>query len=295
MKYIKRKVPFIIILLFTTLFFIVAFGMLHARGDGNFISQNKYFVANVPPTPIRRISVPYNRNNVPSNMPFTQETGFYPMFDMDELISMSSLVVRGTVAGVSYPFFIENVFGNQQLFTEYYVYVHEILRGETSTNEVTVRLRGGVTRAHAHVFECNPTFTIGGEYLLFLTVPIGGSFDTLGYYYYLTIGGRQSVFRQAAPLHEIEAFSDEQDGIFVQYERIIPDSIRISEFRNDVATINELIPAPTAQCLRQKSADAVMGNVERGILIMSDYELEEWIDEILNPFIHLEARIVLVE
>jgi len=264
--------------------------------EGLYVSENEIDAEIQYTVPVRRTLPADDRYIVPDNMPFVTDSVLFLEFTRDELARRSSLIVRGVVSGVSYPFFAESALGNQQLFTEYYVEVREILRGETSASEIAVRLQGGITDSFIHLVEGSPRFDIGGEYLFFLTIPTGMYFDTMGYYYYL-IAGEQSVFQHVSfASHEAGQFSYDTEGVFVQYGRATPDNmVGFSEIRGDIERINDMTPVLTAQDIRQMSADALRGNVERGVLVMSDDELQEWIDEILNPPSYLAARIILVE
>lgn len=279
---------------------IVTAGALLAYGNRRTMTKDNYTVKETTNTklayvtPIRRASMPYNRDNMPTNIPVTMEWRSYRVHLKDELISISSLAVHGVVTGVSYSFFVEHPLGSRQIFTEYYLEVYEVLRGETHASEIAVRLQGGITENYAHFVNNNPEFVIGREYILFLTIPTGADFDTLGYYYYLIAGG-QSVFQQIDPLNGLESFPDEMDRYFIQYERVIPNVFNISDFRSEIARLYDTAPVPTAQDLRQKSAEGVRGNVERGVLVMSDKEFEELIDKILNSHMYPMARIVLAE
>jgi len=296
---IKRIMSHLIVLC-AVLILIVAISVFHIRDNYTVVAENLY-VGDAYNNeeiqyalPIRRTLPACDRRLVPENMPFISDMLSFPELTKDELTSRSSLVIRGVITGVSYPFFVEDEFGHRQLFTEYYVEVREILRGETFTSEIAVRLQGGVTESFIHLVDCSPEFNIGEEYLLFLTIPTGEQFDTFGYYYYYLTLGPQSVFQHVLSVsREVEHFSYGEYDSFVQYGRVIHDVLGFSELKMEIERINNVIPVPTAQDLRQKSADAVMGNVERGVLTMSDDELEELIYEILNQ--RSTSRVVLVD
>ena len=84
----------------------------------------------------------------------------------------SSLVIRGQVIERSDPLIIEHIeSGARNVFTDYYVKIHEILRGQPKSDVISVRIEGGVVSGSTLVTTFNPNFVKGGEHLLFLTVP----------------------------------------------------------------------------------------------------------------------------
>ena len=110
-----------------------------------------------------------------------------PQYPVDQMLEEVSLVVRGTVLGFDY-LNIRHVDGTaDMLFTDYYVDVHETLRGEAETDEnslIRVRTLGGENDTSISI-NSELNLKIGTECLFFLFKPAGGDYNTgeYGYYY----------------------------------------------------------------------------------------------------------------
>ena len=121
-----------------------------------------------------------------------------------------------------------------------------------------------------------------------MTIPTGGIFDTPGYYYYI-IGGLQGVFIRS--YHDIvQGFVEGVETNFFQYGRS-NDVMSFVEFREMIETVNATVPLRTVESIRRSGADALRRNVERGVLNISDEELEERVNRIMNAPLH-PARII---
>ncbi len=113
------------------------------------------------------------------------ETGLVEEKSLDDLVGESSLIVRGKVEASSV-IQVESPQGGVTNFTDYSVAVTETIRGEEQ-EQVTVRVRGGLTGNLNVVNEDSPELLPEGKYLFFLYQPgMGGGFNTEGDYYYIT-------------------------------------------------------------------------------------------------------------
>ena len=227
--------------------------------------------------------IPLTMENANPELPLTTMSGSYPMRSEQDLMEMASLVVHGRVIGRSHAFTVENMFyGASTIFTDYFIEVYEILRGETDSTTITVRVEGGATNERTLITTFTPTFVRNSEYLLFLTIPSGDVFDTPGDYYYI-IGGSQGVFER----NPIQRFADGMEVIdFIQYGiSASAFDFGLMELRTEIEEVNIAVPIPTEYDLRQQSIEALKRTVANGVLTLSDEELEEWINDIYTaPF-----------
>lgn len=120
----------------------------------------------------------------------------YPRFDLTELATRAEFIVKGTVSGKSDPIKIKpNNGGDASLFTDYYLDVETVFRGETDRETVAVRLQGGELDDFIVESEDEAQIKIGASYIFFLYKPVSGRYVTEGDYYE-TVGGPQAVFTQ---------------------------------------------------------------------------------------------------
>ena len=242
--------------------------------------------------PIRRTSPPnqYRTDDVSFDH-MVISRGIDVFRTTQDLTEISSLVVRGTVTGSSYPFIVEYACGNRAIRTEYYITVHEVLRGETSAQEVTIRLRGGTIGNFRYVVTFNPDFVIGTEYILFLVAPLSD------YYYYL-VGGSQGVFVASTGPVGV-------DGDTVSFARYgdvatarsgntnnVQCTMVLADLRAEIEAINSIIPIPTREYMLQQQVNALIANLESGFLCMTDDELSAEIYEIMSRPNNYSTRVV---
>ena len=110
-------------------------------------------------------------------------------YEYNELIENSCLIVRGKVIGSSDPICITPTGGgDDSLFTDHYLEITHILRGEASVGAVVnVRTQGGETHALKVVCEFSPTIQQGDEVVAFLyRHNVGGGYTTDEDYYRIT-------------------------------------------------------------------------------------------------------------
>lgn len=265
-----------------TLLSILALALITATFIHGFYEPDSYNYSHVKIQECTEYEwVALTMENANPDRPLTTLSGSFPRHSEEDLMEMSALVVHGRVVGRTQAFTVENSFyGASTIFTDYFVEVYEVLRGEVDSTTITVRVEGGATSERTLITTFTPTFIRGGEYLLFLTVPSGDAFDTQGDYYYI-IGGSQGVFER----NPIQRFSDGEGDInFIQYETPI-FKFDIMELRSEIEEVNIATPIPTEYVLRQQGIDALKRTVANGVLDLTDEELEEWIYELYNaPF-----------
>jgi len=205
--------------------------------------------------------------NANPDLPITVLSASYIKFSLNELMERATLVIHARTVEKTKSFIVENIADNaQSVFTDYHFEILEVFRGIVDTDIVTVRLEGGATSERVVLNNSAPSFTLNDEYILFLTIPDGGWFDTPGDYYYL-IGGTQGVFRGRT------------QNSTAYYDNSLIDFV-LADFCKDIESVNNEIPVPTIESLMNERVEALKGNVARGVLKMTDEELEEWINEI---------------
>jgi len=192
-------------------------------------------------------------------------TGIWPEFSEDFLMETASLVVHGSVTRASESFLVESVCGVRTVFTDYYIYVYEIFRGSPLEQEIVVRIEGGSTGEMVLETTLTDVLEIGEEYILFLVVPSGGIMDTPGYYYYL-LGGPNGIFRREMPTEFFPFSRDGEDEVIFEQLGIFDKEFDLSELRDEIEKVNALIPPPQEDDFRQMEIDAILENIENGIL-----------------------------
>ena len=201
--------------------------------------------------------------------------GTFPYFSEEDLMGTAALVIHGRAVGRSAPFFIENIYtAGRSVFTDYRFEVYEVLRGETSSREVIVRMEGGMTQEMRLVVSHTPEFEQEREYLLFLNIPGGGPFDTPGEYFYI-VGGLQGVFPKDEGRRDSKL-------VFEQY-RAQEKEFEVTEFRASIEAINETVPIRSAEELRAQGVENMRTSIEHGVFYMSEEYLYEMANAPLFP------------
>ena len=200
---------------------------------------------------------------------------------LENMVELSCLIVHGRITGVSYPFTVISMYatpwGNKKIFTEYYIQVIDVFRGETTVSEIPFRMFIGLTDS-VWLHLDNPMFTMGGEYIIFLHAPDGCGFDTPGYYYYHRMR-TQAVYRRET------SFETGRWGaaVFVQYsDRFNIEPIELPVLRDEKLRLSAIHPLLTPEDFRQMSVDALKANIESGFLYLTEEQLQAEIYEILN-------------
>lgn len=158
----------------------------------------------------------------------------YARVEYGELPVLSTLVIKGKITDKSEELLIEGVDGAMPMcFTDTYVEIEEVYRGEPEGNTIAVRQEGGsksVDGKAAFVSESNASLESGDVCILFLYQPNhGGAYNTEGDYYMIT-GGNQGVFLQA------------EDGLFTHQLEAYTERIDLQNFGAYIATVNEESP-----------------------------------------------------
>ena len=209
----------------------------------------------------------------------------FPFFEEEELMARAALIVYGRVVRESNPFWIECYFGSRTLYRDFYIKPYEILRGETTLDEVVVRIRGGETEDLIYMVTHSPNFQIGEKYLLFLAGPCGSPFDTPGDYFYI-IGGSQGVFEVEEPPSGFDR--NDEEIIFEQVTGSF--EFTLTALKEELEEINETVPIRNEEDLWQEAIDNFRGNMERGVFVWDAAALEEMENRPLRP-----ARIIEIE
>ena len=222
---------------------------------------------------------------------------------LERHLKETAIIVHGTVTGRSEPFWVENEHGARDIYIDYFIEVHEILRGATDAHVLTVRVMGdGVIRDGDYDLFISTDFVsgfeLGDEYILFLTEPLG-PFVTPGYYYSVRGHDPRAVFRRSPFGLPTWGEEDTIDAVlfYPQMGGIcdLPDMLTLSVLREMLVEINATVPVETAESFRQQVADelwaAAHGGAEIGIMgygssSLTDKELERLeadIADILAP------------
>jgi len=197
-------------------------------------------------------------------------------YSQEDLMEESALVVRGTVINVSHPFFIENIYsGGQDIFTDYLIEVHEVLRGETDQTEIIVRTMGGVTNEIVSTTNFHPNFRIGTQYLLFLGMLGGGDFDVPGEYYAI-LGGLQGIFSTTADPSETR-------GLTVFDQAVGGEFFGLGELRDEIEAVNAEVPIPDEDYYREMGRRNMQQSIDNGVFTMTDEEFYESVNRPWYP------------
>ena len=173
----------------------------------------------------------------------------------EELLEQAMLIVHGTVTGRSESFQVENEYGARELYTNYFVEVHEVLRGETAEHELTIRVFGGEVEGLIVKLDCDLNFEIGDEYILLLWQPIG-PFVTPGHYYTVMGHDSRAVFPRSPFGLPTWGEEDTIDGVlFVPHWGLYVDPFTLTELREMLVEINATVPVLTPEAVLQQGAD----------------------------------------
>lgn len=197
-------------------------------------------------------------------------SALWPAISERELMESSSLIVRGRVETRSEPFIVENTRGGMTAqfadFVDYSIEVHEVLRGETPGDEIVLRVQlfpedpPGVVSFGIYRL----ALEVGGEYLLFLSLPGESLFDTPGYYYYPNWWFQGVFARQGEGLYGQRSFG----GTFA-----------LEALRDELVDVNATVPPPTEEDNRQRMLEVLEQNMS-GVLVWNE---EYWQEAITRP------------
>lgn len=96
--------------------------------------------------------------------------GLVAYMSLDDLKDDACLVVAGTIIGVSEPYQIQAIDADMIWhYTDYYLKPSNVLRGEWDSDEaITIRTRGGLIDNINFIYDVEPEYQIGEEYIVFL-------------------------------------------------------------------------------------------------------------------------------
>ena len=180
---------------------------------------------------------------------------------LEDLFSESALVVRGTVSEPSESLKIRSTRGSDAIYTDYKFDVSELLRGNDSDDELTIRVQGGTIRNVTEVYEHSPVLSGENEYLLFLYKPArGGAYNTDGDYYYI-LGLTQGTFVK------------DEDGDFISGTGVVLPADDIAQYVNNAGPVN-------VNYFREEYIANQKRNLETGFITQEEYnKLMDEIDE----------------
>lgn len=188
-----------------------------------------------------------------------------------EIITRSSLVAIGCISEVSDPFQIKPVGGGDpSAFTDYSFQISEILRGESASDTVVVRIQGGTTDRLTTVVEEAPELEVGQEYLLFLYQPgRGGAYNTEGDYYYIT-GVNQGAFA-ISPETPLDIATADSDVEFVSAATDAPVNWSLRDAAESIQAVNEEQPADEAYVYEQ-AYENWQHNLDSGFITQEEFD-----------------------
>lgn len=196
----------------------------------------------------------------------TVTTGLIAEQSVDELEKSSTAVLLGKIVDKSDAFEITSVTGATSNFTDYYLEVLVVYRGDKSEGDtVSIRLNEGIVGNLEVIDETGPTFEIGQEYVVFLYNPgVGGDFNTEGDYYYVN-GVTQGVYPYNGEDELISEFDADKDDTNVDELKL-----SIEELKNNIQIVNEEYPVSEIN-LRQEIIDNLTHNYENGFITEEQY------------------------
>lgn len=205
--------------------------------------------------------------------PWGSGTSYIIPLSLEEMVEMSSLVIRGRVLGFDYLTIQEAGSEATMPYTDYYVEVLDILRGEPYDSErIIVRAEGGENDELIAINE-DLCLSVGEEYVFFLYTPAvsGARYNTEGDYYsiiYKNVGlfnvgekrsgsaDSESAPRKIAPYYKTELNRDELD---------------YSAFSEKMEEYNEQIPVDEDYFLK-RAQDGLKKNLDSGYISQEEYD-----------------------
>ena len=214
------------------------------------------------------VSQLFNRQNEANaqDLDFKVEiSGSIVRVEYEDLFAQSSLVVLGTVTGCE-RIGIETATGGFRYFTNYYVDVKDVYRGESAQKTIVVRVMGASEMPTAvpgvsvwvSSFETS-SFRQGETCVLFLYEPnFGGAYETRDDYYYV-VGVNQGIFRA-------------QSGVdYGSYRSIAyAEVINPETFKAEMIAINEAVPIDYDYHINYMK-DSLLKNYENGQISEEGY------------------------
>jgi len=213
---------------------------------------------------------------------FVESSSSYPDRGFEEIVEMSSLVVRGTVTKESKELLIRSVDGHsKQWFYDTFVDVSEVYRREAPDKRIAVRLSGGPDLGEDVFVAAQDGLSLqpGDECILFLWKPnFGGDCITKGDYY-LPVSSIQAAYF----LHKDGGFTcSKSDKV-----------LHLESFKGEMAELNAKLPIDY-DFHRKQIEGALRGNIESGF-VTTDGELKRFYDEIDSYAEIISSKDVIAE
>lgn len=197
-------------------------------------------------------------------------SGTLVAMDQEDLMEQATLVIRGKVAGQSDAFRVSPVFGGDPtIFTDYYVEVYEVLRGDSASpsDTITVRIQGGTVDNLRVIAEEAAELNADDEVLLYLYTPgMGSGYNTEGDYYYI-VGVNQGAY-VLDESSEIMKFSASDDESFVNKEG---EKVDFQETKEEVENFSEIVPVDE-DAVYNDFLETCNKNLKSGFITQEEYD-----------------------
>ncbi len=181
--------------------------------------------------------------------------------DYEFLSTKSMLVICGKVVDQSEAFQIIPVFGGEPMnYTDYYLEVADVLRGNTDLNKtIIVRVRGGLVNDVEIIDYEAAKFNLNDQILVFLYQPnMGSAYNTKGDYYYV-LGDTQGVFYPESSNSDL--FTNEY-GMSIKWTQAIADFEEI----NNINPVDEF-------WIYNEFLDNQKRNLDNGSITQEEYDM----------------------
>ena len=207
-------------------------------------------------------------------------SGILPTITVSDMIDQASLIA---VCEYVAPIDVIRVLGRN--FTNHKMKVTEVLRGEETKEEITVRAEGGRAGGYNFIYEDGVEFSTGDKYLLFLYNPgTDDPYNTEGDHYFI-VGVSQGAMRlidERDHHYEMlkidgEAYASGSRASFkVSLESSLDtaafDSVIVLDgFRSILAKMNETVPINYNYVREQRLINA-KANYENGVISKEKYD-----------------------
>lgn len=257
----KKLVISIIIVICTIIITIISVNNMNKSGESSSIAQLKKNEIN---------NAIENYENV------TIKSGILAKMSIDDLKETSVLIAYGTVVDKSDSFIIEAVNGTKSVFTDYYLKLSCILRGDCNCDIITIRVEGGVVGDTCVVDEAGPVFEEENDYLVFLKKPIMGWYTTEGDYYYVN-GAVQGVYElsnnnDSITVTNVNALASSEKTVYMDAESEIDSaSIELVSFADDMIEYNKE-NSVDEDYLKNQFLSALKQNLDNNLITQEDYD-----------------------
>ena len=209
----------------------------------------------------------------PENKVIGSGSSYPVVLSLEEIVEMSSLVIRGRVLGFDYLTIREAGSDTTMPHTDYYIEILDVLRGEPyDEKQIIVRAEGGENEELIARNE-DLCLNVGDEYVFFLWMPktVGTGYHTDGNYY-------ETVYQNIGLFNTSRDRAKNADGITVP-KKIDPyyetklnneeyDYLRFIEL---MKTYNERIPI-NENFFAESYEGGLAANLESGFITREEYD-----------------------